>query len=137
MSFYVWLISLSVTFSRFIHIVAGVGILFLKAEELSTQFKKSTFSQDWLSCPPANRNSKYSSLGLSWQRRPADCFKIDFQSLTAGSSRCSSAFTNPTGICEDKDSVLGLAGGLRIWHCYELWCRSQMQLGSCIALAVT
>ena len=24
--------------------------------------------------------------------------------------------------------------GLRIWHCPELWCRSQMQLGSCVAV---
>jgi len=27
--------------------------------------------------------------------------------------------------------------GLRIQHCRELWCRSQMQLGSLIAVAVT
>ena len=26
--------------------------------------------------------------------------------------------------------------GLRIWHCHELWCRSQMQLISCVAVAV-
>ena len=26
--------------------------------------------------------------------------------------------------------------GLRIWHCRELWCRSQMRLRSCIAVAV-
>ena len=26
--------------------------------------------------------------------------------------------------------------GLRIWHCHDLWCRSQMQLGSHIAMAV-
>ena len=26
--------------------------------------------------------------------------------------------------------------GLRIWRWYELWCRSQTRLGSCIALAV-
>ena len=25
---------------------------------------------------------------------------------------------------------------LRIWHCCELWCRSQTQLGSCAAVAV-
>ena len=31
---------------------------------------------------------------------------------------------------------LALLSGLRVWHCYELWCRSQTQLGSCIALAV-
>ena len=27
-------------------------------------------------------------------------------------------------------------GGLRIWCCYELWCRSQVRLGSCVAMAV-
>ena len=30
---------------------------------------------------------------------------------------------------------LALLRGLRIRHCHELWCRSQMQLGSCIAVA--
>ena len=25
---------------------------------------------------------------------------------------------------------------LRIWRCHELWCRSQMQLGSCVAVAM-
>ena len=29
-----------------------------------------------------------------------------------------------------------LFSGLGIWHCCELWCRSQMGLGSCIAVAV-
>ena len=32
--------------------------------------------------------------------------------------------------------VKGLSG-LRIWHCHELWCRLQMWLGSCVAMAVT
>ena len=26
--------------------------------------------------------------------------------------------------------------GLRIWRCHELWCRSQMRLGSRVAVAV-
>ena len=30
---------------------------------------------------------------------------------------------------------LALLSGLRIWHCCELWCRSQMRLGSGIAVA--
>ena len=29
-----------------------------------------------------------------------------------------------------------LLSGLRIWHCHELWCRSQMLLGSRIAVAL-
>ena len=32
---------------------------------------------------------------------------------------------------------LALFSRLRIWHCCELWCRSQMQLGSGMAVAVT
>ena len=31
---------------------------------------------------------------------------------------------------------LALLSGLRIQLCSELWCRSQMQLGSCVAVAV-
>ena len=35
-------------------------------------------------------------------------------------------------------SIPGLAslGGSRIWRCRELWCRSQTQLGSRVAVAV-
>ena len=37
-----------------------------------------------------------------------------------------------------RTQVLSLASfsGLRIWHCHELWCRSQMRLGSGIGVAV-
>ena len=31
---------------------------------------------------------------------------------------------------------LALLSGLMIWRCHELWCRSQMRLGSCVAGAV-
>ena len=31
---------------------------------------------------------------------------------------------------------LALLSELRIWHCRELWLRLQMQLGSCVAVAV-
>ena len=44
--------------------------------------------------------------------------------------------TNPTR----NDEVVGLIpaslSGLRIWHCRELWCRSQTWLGSGVAVAV-
>ena len=33
---------------------------------------------------------------------------------------------NPAGIHEDMGSI----PGVRIWHCHELWCRSQMWLKS-------
>ena len=35
-----------------------------------------------------------------------------------------------------KVRSLALLGGLRIWHCCELWCRLQIRLGSCVAVAV-
>ena len=44
-------------------------------------------------------------------------------------------FTNPTSIHKDT-GFLALLSGLRIWCCWELWYRSQMQLESCIAVAV-
>ena len=31
---------------------------------------------------------------------------------------------------------LASLSGLRIWHCHELWCRLQMWLRSCVAVAV-
>ena len=42
--------------------------------------------------------------------------------------------TNPTM----RMRVLSLAslGGLSIWHCLELWCRSQTRLRSCAAVPV-
>ena len=33
-------------------------------------------------------------------------------------------------------SSLASFNGLRIWHCHELWFRSQTWLGSCVAVAV-
>ena len=44
--------------------------------------------------------------------------------------------TNLTSIREDAGSILGLDQWLRIGCCCELWCRSQMQLGSPVAVAV-
>ena len=52
------------------------------------------------------------------------------------SSHCGLVITNPTSIPEDSFLSLALLSGLRIWHCHELWCRSKMRLGSCIAMAV-
>ena len=43
---------------------------------------------------------------------------------------------NPTIIPEDAVCIPGLAQWLRTWYCHELWCRSQMQFGACIAVAV-
>ena len=44
--------------------------------------------------------------------------------------------TNPTRIYEHVGSIPGLLSGLRIWHCCELWCRSQTRIRSQVAVAV-
>ena len=44
--------------------------------------------------------------------------------------------TNPTRNREVSGSILASLSGLGLWHCRELWCRLQMQLGSGIAVAV-
>jgi len=44
--------------------------------------------------------------------------------------------TNLTRNHEVGCSISGLPSGLRIRHCHELWCRSQMRLGSSIAMAL-
>ena len=46
---------------------------------------------------------------------------------------------NLTSIHEDESSMPGLThslGGLRIWHCHELWCWLQTWLGSQVAVAM-
>jgi len=42
---------------------------------------------------------------------------------------------NLTSIHEDMVQSLVSLRGLRIWHCHELWCRSQTRLRSCVAVA--
>ena len=52
------------------------------------------------------------------------------------SSHCGSMVTNSTSIHEDAGLIPGLFSGLRIWPGHELRCRSQMWLGSGMAVAV-
>ena len=52
------------------------------------------------------------------------------------STPCDSAEMNVTSIHGDTGSIRALLSGLGIWHCHELWCRSQMWLGSSVAVAL-
>ena len=54
-----------------------------------------------------------------------------------GSSRCGSVGQGPD-VVSVRMRVQSLASlsELKIWHCCRLWHRSQVQLGSCVAVAV-
>ena len=53
-----------------------------------------------------------------------------------GSFCCGAVETNLTSNHEVGGSIPGLAQWVKVWPGCELWCRSQMQLRSCIAVAV-
>ena len=65
-----------------------------------------------------------------WERPRYYFYNQDF--FLFGSSHCGSAVMNLTSIHEMQVRSLVLLSGLKIRHCHELWCRSQMQLGFCI-----
>ena len=57
-------------------------------------------------------------------------------SLKIGSSHRSAAEMNLTSNHEDTGLIPGLTCWLRIPHCWELWCRSKVQVGPGMAVAV-
>ena len=89
-------------------------------------------------CSPT-QTPAWSCSGASWWRamcgveKQIPCIKM-FSIIRI--SRWGTAEINPTNIHEDMGLIPGLAQRVNYWHCCELWCRSQMQLGSSIAVAV-
>ena len=72
--------------------------------------------------------------GLCLHMKTTMTYQMNFCSLNYnGSCCCGSVVNEPV-----RTWVWSLASlcGLRIQRCHELWCRLQMQLGSCIAVAV-
>ena len=59
-----------------------------------------------------------------------------FKLVTQGVHVMAQWLTNLTSIHETWVRSLALLSGLRIRHCHELQCRSQMWLGSCVAAAL-
>ena len=53
-----------------------------------------------------------------------------------GNSRCGAAKTNLTSIHEDVGLIPASLSGLVIWHCQEVWCKTQIRLRSHISVAV-
>ena len=51
-------------------------------------------------------------------------------------SPCGSVAMNPTSVHEVVGSIPGSLSGLRIWYYHELWCRSQTQFRSHVAVVV-
>ena len=58
------------------------------------------------------------------------------KSRVLGVPNVAQQLTNPVSTHEEVGLTPGLASRLRTWRYCELWCRSQMQLRSCIAVAV-
>ena len=63
-------------------------------------------------------------------------FVVHIKVIFTVSAHCSVVEKNLTSIHENASSSLALLSGLGIWHCCELWCRSQMELRSHVAVAV-
>ena len=61
---------------------------------------------------------------------------VSFKNLPLGVLDVAQQVTKLTSIHEDAGPSLASLSGLRTWHCHELWCKSQTQLGSGIAMAV-
>ena len=57
------------------------------------------------------------------------------KSKAVGVSFVAQWVTNLTSSHEDAGSIPGLAKWVKIQCCCELWCRSQMWLGSCVVVA--
>ena len=100
---------------------------------------KIQFIWPWISvhCSNCNISKEKEQRWKKNMNRSSEGFKRRKKKL--GSSPHSSVITNLTSIHEDVCSIPGLAWWpcqLRIWHCCEIWCRLQMQLGSWVAVAV-
>ena len=68
------------------------------------------------------------------QKNTGEVSEVQLLRVVPGHSYHGSVVMNLTSIHEGRDRSLALLSGLR--YCYKLWCGSQMQLRSGIAVAV-
>ena len=97
------------------------------------KFKKISLCQRFLSILACQKNSQNSEKFKSWL-----WFIIEKEHrliLAKRSSHRGSVVTNPTSNHEDAGSIPGLSQLVKDLACCDLWYRSQMGLGSDVAVA--
>ena len=95
-------------------------------------------------CPGMERGTGDRSCvgGITWCRKTWYSEAPLLPGNQPGSQKCSirssclGAVVNESGTMRLRVRTLALLSGLRIWHRRELWCGSQRQLGSHIAVAL-
>ena len=106
---------------------------------LASPYVMETIKMEALDINYTMRGINKRTLALVPHRGGGPCFNPRagrFKKAQTGVPIASQWLPNLTRIHEDAGSIPGLAQGLRIWHCCELWCRSQRQLGSGVAVAL-
>ena len=94
---------------------------------------------DWVTLLYSRKLTEHCKPAIMGKKKP---LKNDIAYLTGKKkqflwgSHCGTVLTNPNSIHEDVSLISGLTQWVKIWHCCDLWCSSQMLLGSRIAVAM-
>ena len=77
----------------------------------------------------------WQDVSLRWGRNPTLGSRVGTLNSRPWRSSCGGTVEMNLTRNHEVRSLASLSG-LRVWRCRELWCRSQMQLRSCMAVAV-